>query len=333
MTGVQMSSRNWTDTEWHLRDATVRRKALGLDERAARQAIVSHGRDVLKNYSTSFFIVTRFLPPEKRAQVDMLYAAVRYPDEIVDTFQLSSIQREQKLKDWRAWFEHASSVGTIHEALLDGTPVILAGFAQVMRETDIPAEYYHAFLDAMQEDVRPRDYETLKDLTDNYIYGSAIVVGYFLAYIYGATDFDRAMEASRRLGIALQLTNFLRDVSEDRSRGRLYLPVDMLRSRGVERRDFSTPAALDALGEVVAELASSAQEDYDFARENLDAFNADCRVAIEACIRVYGELNDRVAEAFSLQRRESVPLPRKFSVLPASKYWRLPMAYLGLETA
>lgn len=328
-----MASRSWTDTEWQVRDAAVRRRALRLDDRGARQAIIAHGREVLKHYSTSFFIVTRFLPPDKRAQVDMLYAAVRYPDEIVDTFTLSSERREQKLADWRARFEHVCLVGTIKEALLDGAPVILAGLAQVMRETNIPAEYYHAFLDAMHADVSPREYESLQDLTDNYIYGSAIVVGYFLAYIYGATDFDRAMEASRRLGVALQLTNFLRDVSEDRSRGRLYLPVDMLRARSIEHRDFSTPAAREALGEVVAELAATARADYDFARHNLDAFNADCRVAIDACIRVYGELNDRVAEAISLQRRESVPLARKFSVLPASKYWRLPLAYLGLETA
>ena len=328
-----MGSRNWTDIEWQVRDAAVRGRALKLDERGARQAIVAHGREVLKQYSTSFFIVTRFLPPEKRAQVDMLYAAVRYPDEVVDTFPLSTARREQKLNDWRARFEHAQSVGSIRDALLDGVPAILAGFAHVMRETGIPAHYYHAFLDAMHADIRPRSYDSLDDLVDNYIYGSAIVVGYFLAYIYGATDFDRAMESSKRLGIALQLTNFLRDVSEDRSRGRLYLPTDMLRARGVESRDFSTSAARDALGEVVAELAATARADYDFAGDNLDSFNADCRVAIDACIRVYGELNDRVAEAFSLQRRESVPLSRKFSVLPASKYWRLPLAYLGLETA
>lgn len=328
-----MSSRNWSITEWQVRDAVVRRRALGLSERGARQAIVAHGREVLKHYSTSFFIVTRFLPPDKRAQVDLVYAAVRYPDEVVDTFPLSAERREQKLADWRARFEQARSAGSIREALLDGVPVILAGFAQVLRETGIPAQYYHAFLDAMHADVRPRSYENLDDLVDNYIYGSAIVVGYFLAYIYGASDFDRAMAASRRLGIALQLTNFLRDVAEDRSRGRLYLPTDMLSARGVAGRDFSSPEARDALGDVVAELAGIARRDYDFARENLVAFNADCRIAIDACIRVYGELNDRLAEAFSLQRRESVPLSSKFSVLPASKYWRLPLAYLGLETA
>lgn len=328
-----MSTANWSDREWQVRDAMVRRRALHLDERDARQAIVSFGRDVLKHYSTSFFIVTRFLPPEKRAQVDMLYAAVRYPDEVVDTFALTPSRRQQKLDDWRARFEHARSVPTIREALLDGVPVILAGFAQVLRETGIPPAYYHDFLDAMQSDIQPRGYQSLEDLVENYIHGSAIVVGYFLAYIYGTTDFNRAMEASRRLGIALQLTNFLRDVSEDSSRGRLYLPEDMLRIRGVADRDFTSTAARDALGEVVAELADVARQDYEFARGNLDAFNADCRVAIDSCIRVYGELNGRLAQAFSLQRRESVPLSRKFSVLPASKYWRLPLAYLGLETA
>ncbi len=332
-TGVNMSSRGWTDIEWQVRDAIARQRALRPDGRGARRAIVSLGRDVLKQYSTSFFIVTRFLPPEKRARVDMLYAAVRYPDEVVDTFELSPSRREQKLSDWRARFEHALTLGSIREALLDGVPVILAGFVQVMRETGIPAAYYHSFLDAMHADINPRQYVSLDDLVDNYIYGSAVVVGFFLAHIYGATDFERAMQASRRLGVALQLTNFLRDVSEDSSRGRLYLPADMLRARGVEGRNFNTPGERAALAEVVAELAGIARRDYQFALANLDAFSADCRVAIDACIRVYGELNDRVSQAFSLQRRESVPLSRKLSVLPASKFWRLPLAYLGLETA
>src|SRR5690606_33376702 len=112
-TGVSMSSRGWTDIEWQVRDAVTRQRALRLDKRRARQAIVSLGRDVLKHYSTSFFIVTRFLPPEKRAQVDMLYAAVRYPDEVVDTFALSPARRAQKLQGWRARFEHALSLGSM----------------------------------------------------------------------------------------------------------------------------------------------------------------------------------------------------------------------------
>jgi 15-cis-phytoene synthase len=323
----------WTEQTWQVRDAVTRARALAAqDDAAARHAIVRFSRGVLKRYSTSFFIVTRFLPPAKRAQVDMLYAAVRYPDEVVDSFPLSAATRLRRIERWRGEFERALAAGSIREALLDGAPTILAGWAQVTREAAIPAAYYHSFLDAMQADIKPRRYGSLDDLIENYIYGSAIVVGYFLAHIYGATDPQRAMLASRRLGIALQLTNFIRDIAEDRSRGRLYLPLDMLAVRGI------APAAMkDAPAEVIAdiarELASRAAADYAYAAANLSAFSADCRMAIDACIRVYGELNERVANGASLLQRQSVPLRRKFRVLPPSKYWRLPLAYMGLEPA
>ncbi|MHC4839785.1 MAG: phytoene/squalene synthase family protein [Planctomycetota bacterium] len=328
-----MSSTVWTEPEWQLRDATVRAKALKTNEAGARKLIVGHGRDVLKQYSTSFFVVTRFLPQPKRAQVNMVYASVRFPDEVVDTFPLTANRRVKKLEGWRSQYEHAIGCGSIKEALVDGVPSILAGYAQVMRETSIPAEYYHSFLDAMLSDVRPQEYETLPDLIENYVYGSAVVVGYFLTHIYGATDFERAMEISRRLGIALQLTNFIRDVSEDHGRGRLYLPVDMLRQRGVKDRNFDSITSQAALCEVVAELARRAATDYQFALDNIDSFKSDCHVAIESCIRVYSELNARIASSLSIHKRESVPLKKKLGVLPTSKYWRLPLAYLGLETA
>lgn len=333
----EMQNRNWSETEWQLLDARTRVQALRQKSDAlSLQSLVRHGRCVLKKYSTSFFIVTRFLPPLKRAQVDMLYAGVRYPDEIVDTFDLTPARKQQKLELWRQQFDRAMEA-PLRESLVDGTPVILAGLAEVFRTNDIPAGYYHDFLDAMQADISPRRYDSLEDLVDNYIFGSAIVVGYFLAYIYGAnssSDLDRALDASRRLGIALQLTNFIRDVSEDKGRGRLYLPLDMLTARGVNDRSFGSPLGHAALAEVVRELAGVAQDHYAAARMNLDAFSPDCRLAIDACIRVYGELNARVAASQSpLEQRESVSLSRKFSVLPPSKYWRLPLAYMGLEPA
>ena len=113
-------------------------------------------------------------------------------------------------------------------------------------------------------DVRPRPFGTLDDLIESYIYGSAIVVGYFLTYVYGASgegSFDRALASARDLGIALQLTNFLRDVGEDQRRGRLYLPLDMLRAEGIERRRRERRcASTPALNRVLRRLSAIAEE-------------------------------------------------------------------------
>ena len=300
-------------------------------------AINKQARLVLRSYSTSFFVVTRFLPPFKRQQVEAIYAAVRYPDEIVDTFNLSHSRRHELLDEWARSYDLALQTVTIQECLQKGVPAFIASFAQVVKSSKIPPEHYHSFLEAMRFDISPRQFETLDELIDTYIYGSAIVVGYFLAYVYGAAngenngqEFKRVLKSSRDLGIALQLTNFLRDVAEDQRRGRLYLPMEMLRAQGLQNPDATNPAQHLAFNQVLNCLTEISEEYYGKAAENLDAFAPDSRTAIRACINVYRELNQQINQSpRGILHRESVPLRRKFQVLPPSKYWRLPVAYLS----
>jgi phytoene synthase len=184
----------------------------------------------------------------------------------------------------------------------------------------------------MRRDARPAPFRDLDDLVERYVYGSAVVVGYFLAHVYGATtpgDADRALRASRALGIGLQLTNFLRDVREDRRRGRLYLPLADLAAEGLDERRVDEPSSAEALARVVRNVARRAEAFYAEAARDLDAFSPDSRIAIRACIDVYGALNRRIlASPDPLARRESVPMSEKWRALPAAKWWRIPAAYL-----
>ena len=311
----------WNQQHWHrLEIRTAQAVAAACSEELALAAVVRRARGVLQAFSSSFFVVTRFLPPGKRAQVELIYAAVRYPDEVVDTFPLAPARKLALLDAWAEGYECALRGDGLRASVAAGVPCFAAAFAHVVRANSIPAQHYRAFLGAMRLDIEPRAYGTLDDLIESYIYGSAIVVGYFLAHVYGpntAGDFERTLRASRDLAIALQLTNFVRDVPEDRNRGRLYLPLDMLQDEADEAH-------------VVRRLAAVAEEHYAASEQNLDAFAPDSRVAIQACISVYRQLNARVASgAAGPQRRESVPMAQKLAVLPPSKYWRLPLAYLG----
>ena len=327
----------WSLDYWKELEAQTCRRALKAEsDDKAWDILGKQARQVLRIYSTSFFIVTRFLPPAKRVKVEAIYAAVRYPDEIVDTFDLSRFERYKLLSHWKMHYEVALSVGSIQERLKLGVPCFVASFAQVVRDANIPPEHYLAFLSAMRHDVNPRQFLTLPDLIDSYIYGSAIVVGYFLAYVYGpatgdveGADFKRALKASSDLGIALQLTNFLRDVAEDQKRGRLYLPLDLLREEGLYEADAANPRQQPAFNRILKKLTAISEEYYANAVAQLDAFAPDCRTAIHACIDVYRQLNRQIETSpRGILHRESVPMRRKFQVLPTSKYWRLPLAYL-----
>ena len=323
----------WSREEWATKERRAREAALRAhSEQAAWRVLNREARRVMRAYTTSFFIVSRFLPPAKREAVEAVYAAVRYPDELVDTFPLDAQTRLRLLDEWGAHYETGIRSASLREALARGVPAHLAGFTRVVRERDIPEEHYRAFLSAMRLDIRPRPFKTLDDLIRSYVYGSAVVVGYFLTHVYGACDphsFVRALASARDLGVALQLTNFLRDVAEDQRRGRVYLPTDALRAEGIETLDAGDPRQQEQLARVLQRLASVAARHYASAEADLDAFAPDCRLAIQACIKVYGRLNERIAAADRAgAHRHSVPLREKFRVLPPSKYWRIPLAYL-----
>lgn len=323
----------WTEAQWRaLESQTAARALKGASEEDAWAIITREARNVLRNYSTSFYLVTRFLPALKRQKVEAIYAAVRYPDEVVDTFPFTKIERGAQLEEWTAQYERALQCSSIHEALRQEIPCFMASFTKVVREAGIPHEYYYAFLQAMRRDSEPRPFATLDDLIDNYIYGSATVVGYFLTYVYGSVserEFVRALACARNLGIALQLTNFLRDAGEDFKRGRVYLPQDMLRAEGISEPDFENRAQHEAVSGVLRRLVEIAEGYYARSLADLDAFNADSRPAIQACIKVYRRLNERIATSqFCPPHRERVPASEKFRVLPPSKYWRIPLAYI-----
>ncbi len=313
---------HWSEERWVALMEEVRRRALAA--RDPWEIVVRAARYVMRSYTTGFFMVSRFLPREQRDRVEVIYSAVRYPDEVVDTFPLASAERLDRLERWAQAYEHALGTGGLRDALEAGVPCFVAAFAEVVRSCRIPPEHYREFLAAMRRDVHPRPYRDLDDLVQSYVYGSAVVVGYFLTHVYGASAPDRwgdALAAARELGIALQLTNFARDVMDDDARGRRYVPLSHLRDG-----DWESP---EARREAVWRLAKDAEALYLAAERRLEAFARDSRVAIQACIRVYGALNRAILRAPEAGRaRLSVPFHEKWRVLPLSKYWTLPRAYL-----
>jgi phytoene/squalene synthetase len=111
-------------------------------------------------------------------------------------------------------------------------------------------------------------------------------------------------------------------VAEDQKRGRVYLPQDLLRVEGLYDPDATDPQQQAAFNRVLRKLTKIAEVYYAEATANRDAFAPDCRTAIHACINVYRQLNRQIETSpHGILHRESVPMRRKFQVLPPSKYW------------
>jgi phytoene synthase len=179
-------------------------------------------------HGKTYYLATLLLPKAKRPHVHALYGFARYADEIVDDLS-STLTIPEKAKVLKVWGEK------VLEDIRLGRSDDHVGRALVdtVQRFNIPIEHFEAFLHSMTMDLSVTEYQSYDDLME-YVYGSAAVIGLQMVPILGASD-PQAYEAAQKLGIAFQLSNFIRDVSEDLDRGRVYLPLDELKAAGVSK--------------------------------------------------------------------------------------------------
>jgi phytoene synthase len=160
------------------------------------------------------------------------------------------------------------------------------------KKFDIPHQHFVDFLHSMEMDLTITEYQNYEALLE-YVYGSAAVIGLEMVPVLGYSD-ERAFEAAKKLGIAFQLANFIRDVSEDLDRGRVYLPLDELARFGVDRamleRRVLTPEIVEALKFQIARVRSL-QEEADIGIAYLDKTSRPC---IRAASELYCGIVDEV---------------------------------------
>lgn len=184
---------------------------------------------ITRRYSTSFSAGIKAFDPSIRAPIYAIYGFVRFADEIVDTFHdfpQATLFYKFKEDTWHAIDEGISL-----------NPVLNA-FQEVVNTYNIDKALITAFLDSMEMDLSRQSYDA--DGYDQYIYGSAEVVGLMCLYVFcnGDTNqYARLKEPARRLGAAFQKINFLRDLKSDfEDRGRVYFPgVDFLQFTAADK--------------------------------------------------------------------------------------------------
>jgi phytoene synthase len=238
-------------------------------------------------HGKTYFLATLLLPKAKRPFVHALYGFARYADEIVDDLA-SELSVEEKAEALSTWGN------TVLADLKKGTSDDHVGRALIdtVKRFDIPHEHFEAFLHSMTMDLTVQEYETYEDLLE-YVYGSAAVIGLEMVPILGPLHND-AYEAAKKLGIAFQLANFIRDVDEDLDRGRVYLPIKELAQFGVTREMLEervlTPEIIEALQFQIARVRQLQAE----AAPGIAMLEATSRPCIEAASTLYCGIVDEV---------------------------------------
>ncbi len=184
-------------------------------------------QDKAAKSGSSFYYSFRFLPEQQRQAITALYAFCREVDDAVD--EIADIDVARKTLDW--WRDE------IHQTFV-GNPSHPVGKALVtaINNFNLHEEYFTEIIDGMEMDLEQFSYPEFKQLA-LYCHRVASVVGLLSVEIFGYHD-RKTLKYAENLGIALQLTNIIRDIREDAERGRIYLPLDELEQFGVKTEDI-----------------------------------------------------------------------------------------------
>lgn len=238
-------------------------------------------------HGKTYYLATLLLPKGKRKYVHALYGFARYADEIVDDLA-STLTVQEKTDALGVWGEKilrdlktGKSDDAIGRALID-----------TVKTFSIPYEHFEAFLHSMTMDLTVQEYQSYEDLVE-YVYGSAAVIGLEMVPVLGVLE-EGAYECAKKLGIAFQLANFIRDVGEDLDRGRIYLPIAELAEHGVTREMLEervlTPQIISALKFQIARVRQLQAE----ATPGIQMLAASSRPCIEAASELYCGIVDEV---------------------------------------
>jgi phytoene synthase len=268
-------------------------------------------RRVQKGYSRTYYFSTSLFPKEVRPHVHALYAFMRYADEIVDNPGATPLN--EQLAGLEA-FEEETLAAVDGEAV--GNPVLRA-FANTVLLRGIKPSLIEAFMRSMKMDTRVFRYPTYGDL-EEYTYGSAAVVGLMMCRVIGVTA-ERANPHAEALGVAMQLTNFLRDIKEDWARGRVYLPLEDLNRFGYAEEELEWSVVDERFVGLMRSEISRARMLYRVADEGMRYIPRGRRYPVVVARHLYEAILGRIeAQGYDIfSRRAQTSHPHKLRVAAA----------------
>lgn len=258
-------------------------------------------------HSKSFHFASGLLPEEKRSAIRALYAFCRTVDDIVDEVELKK-DREFELDYWRNVVNIASS---------SADDFVASAWADTLTRYHIPRHYVLQLIDGVARDISQTRYQTFDDLA-TYCYGVASTVGLMSMFIIGFKGHE-AVPYAIKLGVALQLTNILRDVGEDYRNGHLYLPREELATYGIREEDIAAGCVTDNWRQFMKFQIERTRHLYEASWAGVKLLEREGQLAIGAASVFYqGILEDIEKHDYDVfSRRASLSTMGKISKLPS----------------
>ncbi|MFJ3298339.1 phytoene/squalene synthase family protein [Streptomyces bacillaris] len=277
----------------------------------ALRAAYARCRTLNARHGRTYFLATRLLPVDRRPAVHALYGFARHADDIVDDLD-STASPGERARALLALEDQLESGLRRSGAVTE--PVILA-LSDTVRRYGIDHRHFTDFLASMRSDLTVGGYASYEEL-GRYMHGSAAVIGLQMLPVLGTVGpREEAAPHAAALGVAFQLTNFLRDVGEDLDRGRLYLPAELLAAHGVDRERFEwsrrTGARDTRITDVLRAAAAHNRAVYRDALPGIAMLDPVSRPCIRTAFVLYSGILDAIeADGYAVLHRRSV-VPRR----------------------
>lgn len=285
-----------------------RHEALPISDRVHSPTAYRECERITREHSRTFFLASGLLPTEQRRAIRALYAFCRVSDDLVDR---NSSNRAEMLADWRqrSLSDHP-----------DQDDFVAWAWADTRARFHIPRQYAEQLLDGVAGDLNHTRYASFADLT-HYCYAVASTVGLMVMHIVGYAG-NEAIPFAVKLGVALQITNILRDVGEDWANGRLYLPLEELSAFGLCEADVAGATVDDRWRAFMRFQIDRARHLFAEALPGVTLLGADGRFAIGAAAELYQAILDDIeAHDYNVfTRRAHTSDTRKLRLLPG--IWR-----------
>lgn len=277
-------------------------------EQPLLQKAYARCEQITKQHSKTFYMASNLLPGEQREAARALYAFCRISDDLIDE------GGQNRLRRLAVWKNEALSTSPNKENL------VAVAWADARSKFKIPTQYAEQLLDGVALDLTKNRFANFQELA-HYCYGVASTVGLMTMHIVGYKS-EEAIPYAIKLGVALQLTNILRDVGEDWENGRLYLPQDELAAFDLTEDDIAAGECHPRWQRFMAFQLERTRDIYKEAMLGIEMLGKDGRFAIAAAADLYsGILEDIEQNEFNVfKRRAHLTKWQKVRRLPAIWY-------------
>jgi phytoene synthase len=251
----------------------------------------------------NFYYGLKLLPDEKRAAMFAIYAYMRLVDDIADEEDGRSLQR--RMEDLEAWRLQTHAVLEGRDA--GGGQELWPAFADVFRRYHLPPKIFDEVIEGQKQDLDFKPFENFEALFA-YCYRVAGVVGLASIYVWGFEGGDDTEFLAVQRGAAFQLTNILRDLREDAFKGRVYLPLEELKTMQVAEADLRQGKGGRHFLDLMRFQIARAEAFYEKSVGLEDRISADSRPTLIAMTEIYRGLLKKVALQPERVLRERVSL-------------------------